>query len=143
MATRGRPPKPVEQHRKQGTYQKVRHARGALVAVESAEPLPHELAPADVFAEVMGQGVGWLARTDSPTLALLRSQLEEREPLRNAAMAGSVEARKMLRDLDKQIIGLLSQLGFDPASRARLGLAEVKAKSKLEELRERAESRKG
>jgi phage terminase small subunit len=42
-----------------------------------------------------------------------------------------------LRDLDKQIIGLLSNLGFDPAARARLGLAEVKTKTKLEALREK------
>lgn len=141
MARTGRPPKPREQLKAQGTYRPDRHARGALAVVDSAEPMPHESAPADVFGEVMSQGVAWLARTDAPTLAMLRSQLDEREPLREAAVAGSVEARKMLRDLDKQIIGLLSVLGFDPAARARLGLAEVKAKSKLEELRERSLSR--
>jgi len=39
--------------------------------------------------------------------------------------------------LDKQIVSLLSNLGFDPAARARLGLAEVKTKSVLEQLREK------
>jgi hypothetical protein len=68
---------------------------------------------------------------------MLRSMLEERDGLRADAMAGSTEARKHLRDLDRQIMPLLAALGFDPASRSRLGLAEVKAKSKLEELRER------
>jgi phage terminase small subunit len=41
-----------------------------------------------------------------------------------------------LRDLDKQIISQLSLLGFDPAARSRLGLAEVKAQSTLEKLRQ-------
>ena len=83
----------------------------------------------------------WLARTDAMALALLHSMLEERAPLRADAMAGSTEARKHLRDLDKQITSLLSDLGFNPAARARLGLAEVKAQSKLEELRERQAKR--
>ena len=68
---------------------------------------------------------------------MLRDLLEEREVLRAGAMAGSTEDRKALREVDKQVISLLSELGFNPAARSRLGLAEVKAKSKLEELRER------
>ena len=107
------------------------------MAIEPVEPLPHEVTPADAFAQVMEQGVAWLGRTDAPSLALLRSMLEERDELRATAIAGSTEARKHLRDLDKQIIGLLGNLGFDPASRSRLGLAEVKTQSKLEDLRAR------
>ena len=45
------------------------------------------------------------------------------------------------RDLEKQIFDLLSALGFNPAARSRLGLAEVKAQSKLEEIRERQAKR--
>lgn len=103
--------------------------------------MAHEADPHDVFAQVMADGVVWLGRTDLPALAMLQSLLEERAPLRVDAIAGSSEARKHLRDIDKQIISLLSELGFNPAARARLGLAEVKAKSKLEELRERQERR--
>jgi hypothetical protein len=99
--------------------------------------MPHEVTVADAFAQVMAEGVTWLARTDVPALAMLRSMMEEREPLREAAMAGNTEARKHLRDLDKQLLGLLGDLGFNPAARARLGLAEVKTQSKLEELRSR------
>ena len=68
---------------------------------------------------------------------MLQSLLEERKPLRADALAGSTEARKALRDLDRQLIPLLGELGFNPAARARLGLAEVKTQSKLEELRSR------
>lgn len=132
----GRKPKPVEAHKRTGTYRKDRHGSN-LALVEPVEQLPHKQTAHDAFEFVMGDGVGWLARTDAPALALLRSQLEEREGLRDLAYQGSAEARKQLRELDKQIISLLSNLGFDPASRARLGLAEVKAKSVLESLREK------
>jgi hypothetical protein len=139
----GRPPKPVEEHKRTGTYNATRHgSRTALAVVEPAPVMPHESDPRDVFAQVMAEGVVWLGRTDLPSLAMLQSQLDERALLRADAIAGSTEARKHLRDLDRQIIGLLAELGFNPAARARLGLAEVKAKSKLEELRERQERRK-
>ena len=85
----------------------------------------------------MAGGRQWLAQTDSTALALLRESLEERQALREVVIATQSEtARKALRDLDKQIIGQLSLLGFDPAARARLGLAEVKAASTLEKLRQ-------
>jgi phage terminase small subunit len=43
-----------------------------------------------------------------------------------------------LRDVTKQIIMLLAALGFDPTSRSRLGIAEVKARSRLQEIQDRA-----
>jgi hypothetical protein len=136
MAGRGRPAKPVEAHKRTGTYRKDRHG-AALALVEPVDRLPHEATAAEAFAQVMADGVAWLARTDAPALALLRSMLEERDGLHSLAMQGVPESRKQLRDLDKQLISLLSNLGFDPAARSRLGLAEVKTKSVLESLREK------
>jgi hypothetical protein len=46
-------------------------------------------------------------------------------------------ARRGLRELDRQIVSNLSLLGFTPSDRSRLGVAEVKAKTRLEELLER------
>jgi hypothetical protein len=46
----------------------------------------------------------------------------------------STEARKQLRELNREIADWLTQLGFNPTARARLGLAEVKAASTLEKL---------
>ena len=43
-------------------------------------------------------------------------------------------AVKMLRDCEKQLDRELSALGFDPSSRSKLGLAEVKKRSILETL---------
>ena len=136
MPMAGRPPKPLEEHKRTGTYNAAKHgAKSALaVAIAPLERLPHELTPAEAFTQVMEDGIVWLGRTDAPSVALLGSLLDERGALREAALAGSTEARKHLRDLDRQVIGLLSDLGFTPAGRSRLGLAEVKTQSKLADL---------
>jgi hypothetical protein len=42
--------------------------------------------------------------------------------------------RRGLRELEKSIYSNLSLLGFTPTDRSRLGVAEVKKMSKLEEL---------
>lgn len=136
MARTGRPPKPLEQHKRTGTWNATRHGKrqGAeLAAVEPVASEPYEHDAADVFAEIMQSGAPWLARTDAVRLAMLRQSLEERARLVPVA-EGSTEARKQLRELNKEISEWLSLLGFDPAARARLGLAEVKAASALEKL---------
>lgn len=141
MAATGRPPKPIEAHKRTGTFNVTRHKRGSLVLVEPVE-MPTEAQPLpQVLQDVLRLGVSWLARTDAVTLALLRSMLEEREPLRVDAVAGSTESRKALRDLDRQIAGLLSSLGFTPTDRTRMGVAEVQAVSKLEAIQARAAKR--
>ena len=98
--------------------------------------------PADALAEVLATGVGWLARTDLVALALLSSQLDERDALADSSTAGSTEGRRALQDLDRQVVALLSVLGFTPSARARLGVAEVTSRSKVDEIRERQRDRK-
>jgi len=133
MAPRGRPPKPVEQHRRTGTFNAAKHNRGALVAVEPVDLEPFQRQAADLFADIMQAGSAWFARTDGVQLAMLRESLEERERLLPVAES-STEARKQLRELNREIADWLTQLGFNPTARARLGLAEVKAASTLEKL---------
>lgn len=135
MARTGRPPKPVEVKRALGNPGKRALPGGAeLAVVAPVERTVADQSPLSAFDAVMHRGVSWLAVTDAPALALLRSLLEERDGV-VAAINRGVGDRKALRDLDKLVMGLLSQLGFDPASRSRLGLAEVKAASKLEQIR--------
>ena len=136
VARTGRPPKPLEQHKRTGTWNATRHGKkqgAGLAAVEAVSLEPYEFDAAQVFAEVMQAGAPWFARTDAIRLAMLRESLEERSRLLPLAESSS-EARKQLRDLNKEISEWLSLLGFDPAARTRLGLAEVKARSKFEEL---------
>lgn len=133
----GRNPKPIEQLKRQGTYRPDRHGPGKF------ESPPAELEPvarptlqgraAEVYDQILGQGAAWLGRTDAIRLVMLRDSLAERERLLTIA-EDSLEARRELRALNKEISEWLSALGFDPASRARLGLAEVKTRSKLQEL---------
>jgi hypothetical protein len=104
--------------------------------VEPIAAEPFELDAAQIFTEIMQVGAPWFARTDAVRLSMLRESLEERSRLLPVAES-STEARKQLRDLNKEISDWLSVLGFDPSARARLGLAEVKAMSKLEDLRAR------
>ena len=134
MATRGRPPKPIEQHKRTGTFDASRHNRGPLVAVAPVDQAPHERSPAELFTEIMDAGSAWFARTDGIQLSMLRESLEERARLVPVAES-STEARKQLRELNREIADWLTQLGFNPTARARLGLAEVKAASTLEKMR--------
>jgi hypothetical protein len=137
MARTGRPPAPLEAKKKRGTARPDRVPNlGNLAAVPAAQLEPAEMDPAAALEVVLEAGRVWLAATDSVALAMLREALEERTVLRAAVFVSqSPDARKALRELDKQIIGQLSALGFDPAARSRLGLAEVKAASTLEKLR--------
>jgi hypothetical protein len=69
--------------------------------------------------------------------------LDEREQLRGLieGQPENTRLRAALRAVDKQLVSNLSLLGFTPSDRSRLGLVEVKAKSKLEELMERRAAR--
>lgn len=140
MAPTGRPPKPVEQHRRTGTYNATRHKASALVAVDPVGSQPYELEAAQVFDDIMHAGAPWMASTDGIRLAMLRQSLEERARLLPVSES-STEARKQLRDLNREISEWLSVLGFDPAARARLGLAEVKAASVIDKLQAKRDKR--
>lgn len=139
MARTGRPPKPQEQKRRQGTYRPDRdRSVGALAVVPAVDPAPVFLDPYEVISQVLSEGSPWLAATDAPKLAMLRETLEERSVVRQQVMeTGSPDLRRALRELDKQAQSLLSECGFDPTARSRLGLSEVKAQAKFEELRAR------
>lgn len=137
MAPRGRPPTPNEIKKRRGT---ARHDRvpnlSNLAAVPAVMPEPVELDATDALEYVLSAGQIWLAATDTLALALLREAIEERASLRAVVIATqSTDARKALRDLEKQILSQMSALGFDPSGRSRLGLAEVKSATKLEQLR--------
>ena len=138
MAKTGRPPTPTETKKRRGTARGDRIPNlGNLAAVPAVASEPFDLDPVGALESVIFAGRVWLAATDSVALSMLRESLEERQALRDVVIATQSEtARKALRDLDKQIIGQLSLLGFDPAARSRLGLAEVKAASTLEKLRQ-------
>jgi hypothetical protein len=80
--------------------------------------------------------------TDSELLLMTCEMIDERWNLRVKVMqTDDARLRRGLRELDRQIISNLSLLGFTPADRSKLGVAEVKAISKLEELQMRKAQR--
>ena len=135
MAPRGRPPKPVEQLKRTGTYRKDRHQQRTTTMTVGSPDLSviEGLDALAIFHTTLSAGWPWFVDTDSAAVVMLREALEERAEIRAMYPAGSKERR----GIDEQIGRQLSALGFDPASRARLGLAEVKAASKLDEIRQR------
>jgi len=133
----GRPAKPVELKRRQGTYRPDRDpSRGALVAVAPIGSDMSELDPSSALDAVLVAGVHWIAKTDAPKVALLRDAMEDYARLRGAGASA-----KDVREARAEVSKLLSELGFDPTARSKLGLAEVKAQSKLEELKARRDQR--
>jgi hypothetical protein len=79
----------------------------------------------------------WISHTTDRTLVTIAAeQIEEREQLRALVMEQPENARLRsgLRDLEKALTSNLALMGFTPADRSRLGFAEVKVESKLEQL---------
>jgi len=134
------PPKPLEQKRKLGNpgHQSIPKA-GSLMQIDGGymQPFrPLEYAGKQLWDSVFQHGELWISqRTDVHLLLMTCEQLDRREELRTKIVeTDDWHILKQLNDLERMIATNLGQLGFTPAERTRLGLAEVKAKSKLEEM---------
>ena len=81
-------------------------------------------------------GLTWVSdTTDMELLTMTCEMVDERWNLRVKVMqSDDATMRRGLRELDRQIISNLSLLGFTPSDRSRLGVAEVKKQTKIEEL---------
>lgn len=134
------PPKPNEVKKKIGSKHYKEPVTDVVLPMseETPKPLrPLELSGAALWDRIWNGAQLWLSnRTDVELVQLVCEQLDERDLLR-AFVLENMEAwheRAALRQLEKDIASNLGQLGFSPAERTRLGLAEVKRQSKLEEL---------
>ena len=144
----GRAAKPIEMKRKLGNPgRRPIPGEGSLMEIEGGyrEPLrPLGEAGYQLWAEVFGVGELWVsAKTDTQLLQMVCELLDRREILREEFLADPTERKvnMSLLETEKLIQSSLSLLGFTPSDRSKLGLAEVKAKSKLEELMDRRASR--
>ena len=127
-----------------------------VVALEPAvmPTIPRVPTAGDELTEALwGLAGGWIAKTDALFLIPLvrdgwnrRTMLleflseagwsyESTGPLGNRLFSRPEAVE--LRNLEKQLTTWLSLLGLSPTDRSRLGVAEVKARTKLEELEER------
>jgi hypothetical protein len=83
-------------------------------------------------------GRGWLAPSDLDLVLMLCETMDERVMMRLHVLRGGDDFdwrdRVALRSLDDQVRSLLALLAFSPSDRSRLGFAEVRRATALEEL---------
>ena len=145
----GRPSKPIEQKRLLGNPGKrAMPDENSVVLLQQVEQTPQPPRPLlkygqDLWDRIWGMAATWVSDTsDLELLTMTCEMVDERWNLRVKVMqSDDAVMRRGLRELDRQIVSNLSLLGFTPSDRSRLGVAEVKAKSKLEELMDRRASR--
>ncbi len=142
------PPKPVEQKRLVGNpgRRPLPDSESTITLYSgSREPLaPLGEAGQALWDSVFAEGQLWVSpRTDVAWLQVVCELLDRREVLKSEWVADPTNRalNMSLLETEKLVQSGLGLLGFTPADRSRLGVAEVKAKSKLEELMERRANR--
>ena len=138
----GRPAKPTEQKRLLGNPGKrALPDQSSITLIPMAESTPEPTRPLlkygrELWDKVWDKGINWISpNTDTELLLMTCEMIDERWNLRVQVMTNNdPKDRRGLRELDKAIVSNLSLLGFSPSDRSRLGLAEVKKMSKLEEI---------
>jgi hypothetical protein len=142
VAPAGRPSKPIEQKRLLGNPGKRALPDERTIAlIPMATSTPEPTRPLlrygkELWDKVWDTGINWISpNTDTELLLMTCEMIDERWNLRVRVMTDNdPKDRRGLRELDKAIVSNLSLLGFSPSDRSRLGIAEVKKMSKLEEL---------
>ena len=142
MPQRGRPPKPVEQKRLLGNpgHRPLPDSEDVVI-LPAIEEKPQPDRPLgkpgkELWDRVWDAGASWVSPTTDMELLLITCELvDERWSLRAKVLQTEDKAlRRQLNELTRILIGNLSLLGFTPTDRSRLGVAEVKTQSKLEEM---------
>ena len=149
--TAGRPPKPVEQKRKNGNpgQRKLPDLKNviALPQIKGDAPLHLSDAGQKMWADVRAMAP-WIANTDGKLLVELCEKMDKKYELREKLAAsdyvlytdkGYAYANPlfgMLNTVEGDIVKLLSLLGLTPIDRSKLGVAEVTTKGKLAQLLE-------
>lgn len=145
----GRPPKPTELKRATGNPGKRPLPDLKVIhSLPMATQVPE--APANLGEEgkrfwegIWNHGINWLS-PDSDNRAILNAaMLADDLALARAKYRATHEAAdgKLLVHLNKAFVDALSTLGLDPTSRSRLGVAEVKKMSALDELLAKREAK--
>lgn len=145
MARTGRPPKPVEVKRRTGNPGRRPLPESSTVVVlpmTAGVPEPPDDLGLDgrrLWGRAWGEAITWLS-TDSDGEAVEQAcRIADDLAVarrRYRATTDPADARA-LATIHKLLAEALSSLGFDPTARSRLGLAEVRRVSKLDELRAR------
>ncbi|ASU83572.1 phage terminase small subunit P27 family [Nocardiopsis gilva YIM 90087] len=150
----GQPPQPVERKRARGNPGKrsLPEPVAVLQPSDNMPPVPVTLGQTGraVWQRLWTAGQGWLSpTTDVDIMTRLCEAHDEREAIRaELAESGYLVSGsqgqprpnpliRTLRELESQMTKLEGLCGFNPSDRGRLGYAEVKRQSKLDELLQR------
>ena len=143
------PGKPAEVKRRLGAkgYQSASKPETPVLPMVADVPEPPRAlgdAGLELWHRTWLRGYSWLAvHTDIHLLVITCEQMDERIILRDLVLADPFawRERAALRELEKSIRSNLSLLGFTPTDRMKLGVAEIKAETKMEALRRRQAER--
>jgi phage terminase small subunit len=148
--TAGRPPKPIELKRLLGNpgnrplpdLNNITH----LPMAKEIPPAPENLGESGkkLWDRAWGIAVTWLSPvSDIETIENAARLADATEAARVRYMATTEPAdAKAYVAINKAYTDALTSLGFDPISRSRLGVAEVRAATSIDKLLERRENRK-
>jgi hypothetical protein len=133
------PPKPIEQKRLLGNPGKRAMPSPEIVLHAGKVDPPEGLGSAgrSLWSRVFDEGEIWVSpRIDFVLLERVCRALDRAVVLEQLFDADPTDRKTIMsiNETDKVIFSGLGLLGFSPADRARLGLAEVKRQSKLDEL---------
>lgn len=145
----GRPPVPTERKRRLGNpgQRKLPDTSKVIALPPVQDATPQQLGPAGkAMWDLITNECKWLAESDRASVVFLCEKVDRRQDLvarlessdpvlytdKGYAYANPLVG--MISTVENEIVKLLSLLGLTPADRTRMGLAEVKAKSKLEEM---------
>jgi hypothetical protein len=153
MPPRGRPSIPIEIKRRRGRTTDTDSGgrplpkSGEIVALPMAEgvpPLPVgiEADGVDLWRQLWQQGITWISPNSDMAAAVEACQVADDLAVarrRYRATSDPKDAAALVA-LGKRFDDALSVLGFNPTARSRLGVAEVKRASALEQLLSRRNS---
>lgn len=157
----GRPPKPVEQKRALGVSglpAAPMPGKGLTGGVVPELPESLRGPGSELWVHVWTAGRSWLAvESDRSIVELLCQAQDEAFEIRELLASGEVPRFYttangqvvshplvgQLKDLRTQQTTWFAAIGFSPADRARLGLAEVRVRDELDELERRRRERAG
>ena len=135
------PPKPTEQKRLLGNPgQRPLPKMSEVTLLPSGKP--EQLAPLNdrgqkLFDMAADLGEQWISPASDAIILQHAAELADMTERVRLAAEQTLDNQMLMRynDLAKTLNSTLGLLGFSPADRTRLGLAEVKRVSKVEELR--------
>ena len=142
------PAKPLEVKRALGNPgRKKLPDASATVSLRAGRVEPHQ--PLDwagtlLWNRVFGQGQTWISpQSDVELLLLVCKQLDRQVVLERQFVEkpDDYHVHRQLLDLEAAVVKNLGLLGLTVDARSKLGLAEIKAESKMELLRKRQEER--